>query len=104
MKTNKDIDQKVKSTLDAFETVEHVSISPFFKDKMMNRLFLKKEEKQSSWSWFTPQLQFAMLALFIVVNVLTLTQLENDSTNDAELDEFAQTYDLLENEVTSIFN
>ena len=102
METN-NRENKIKKTFDVLDTIEEAKISPFFKDKVMQQLFSKKEQKQKLWSWFTPQLQFATLVCFIVLNSLALTQLETVVTTTTELDEFAQTYELFETEESVIF-
>ncbi len=104
MKTNKEIQNEIESTLNAFDLTKQVNVTPFFKDKVMNRLFLEKEERQRRLSWFTPQFQLGMLAVLIILNVFAITQFKNDTAIDTELDEFAQTYDLHQNDEVSLIN
>jgi hypothetical protein len=103
MKTNKKIQDSVENTFKAIDAMETVNVSPFFKDKVLQRLYTQKDETQTIWSWFTPQLQLATLACLVILNVFALTQLDS-STNGSDLDEFAQSYDLSITEETSIFN
>jgi hypothetical protein len=93
METNKDIQNKVQETFEAFDGMQGVKVSPFFKDKTMQRLFSEIEEKQIVWSWFTPKLQLATLVCIIVLNVLAFTNLSASAYQD-NISEFAETYGL----------
>ncbi|WP_299556182.1 hypothetical protein [Seonamhaeicola sp.] len=102
MKKTNDIQEKVDGTLSAFDAIGEVKVSPFFKDKAMQRLFEEKEEAMA-WSWFTPKLQLAILVCFVVLNVLAFVRL--DSTEyDTNISEFADSYGLFSDSETSIFN
>ncbi|WP_445956438.1 hypothetical protein [Yeosuana sp.] len=104
MKTNKDIQSKVQETFEALDVFQEVKVSPFFKDKTMQRLFSEKEEKQLGWSWFTPKLQLATLVCFVVLNVLALRQY-SENKYDTNINEFAETYGLQTTETEiSLFN
>ncbi|GAL64024.1 hypothetical protein [Algibacter lectus] len=107
MDINKDIQQKIDSTLQAVDGIETVNVSPFFKDKTMQRLFSEKEEVVVASSWFTPKLQLATLACVVVLNVLAFTQLDNSSgtsSYDENLNQFAETYGLSSSSTTSFLN
>ena len=103
METNKNIKNKIEETLSAMDAIEAVKVSPFFKDKTMQRLFAEKEEEQNIWSWFTPKLQLATLVCVIVLNVLAFTQL-NSNKYDSDINEFAETYGLSIGSDASLFN
>ena len=103
MKTHIDIQKQVDKALDSMENVQEVKVSPFFKDKTMQHLFAKKEEKQVVWLWFTPKLQFAALVVVVVLNVLALSQL--DSSVEVEtVSDFVEAYDLSSDEELLVFN
>ncbi len=94
MKTNNDIQEKVERTFSAMDAINEVKVSPFFKDKTMNRLFAEKEEEKIAFTWFTPKLQLATLVCVIVLNVLAFTQINSD-TYDTNINEFADNYGLI---------
>ena len=103
MKTNKDIQNKIDSTLSAIDTIEEAKVSPFFKDKTMQRLFAEKEEKQIAWSWFTPKLQLATLVCVVILNAIALTKLQETSYDD-NVNQFAESYGLSTSTETSLLN
>lgn len=72
MKTqnNKPIDEN--NTFDILDEIQEVKVSPFFKNKVLNQLREQKEEKVPLFTWFTPQLQLATLALVLCMNALTI--------------------------------
>ena len=97
MKTNKDIESKIKSTLNAFDNVEPVKVPHFFKHKTMQRLFTDEKRELSRWRWLTPQLQLAVLACVVIFNVLAFSKM-NSETYDNNLTEFAENFGLSEDE------
>ena len=103
MKTHKDIQEQVDKTLGAVKNIQQAKVSPFFKDKTMQRLFAEKEEKQVVWSWFTPKLQLATIAAVVVLNILAFSQLDSNVEIETVTD-FAETYDLSSEEETLVFN
>ncbi|MDO7170669.1 hypothetical protein [Mariniflexile sp. AS56] len=104
MDKNTDMRNKIDEAFDAFDAIQEVKVSPFFKDKTMNRLFAEKEVQQTTWSWFTPQLQLATLLCFIVLNVFAFRQY-NSNTYNSNVTEFAESYGLKTTEATtSLFN
>ena len=105
MKATNNIEQKIESTINAFDSHEEVNVSPFFKDKTMQRLFSQSEEQALVKSWFTPNLQFAAIVCVVILNVLALSQL-NTEINVVDLDEFATTMEssIDEDEADSMFN
>ncbi|GAA3598313.1 hypothetical protein Q4Q39_19745 [Flavivirga amylovorans] len=103
MKTNKNITNKIEDTLNAMDAVEDVKVSPFFKDKTMQKLFAEQEEEPLILSWFSPKLQLATLVCVIVLNVLAFIQL-NSNKYDSDINDFAETYGLSSSSDTSLFN
>ena len=93
METNYNIQKKIDDTFAAMDAIENVNVSPFFKDKTMQRMFAEKEEKQIVWSWFTPKLQLATLVCIIALNVMAFTNLNTSAYQD-NISEFAETYGL----------
>ncbi len=103
METNRNIKNKIEDTLNAMDAIQEVKVSPFFKDKAMQRLFAEKEEAPLIRSWFSPKLQLATLVCFVVLNVLAFTQL-NSNEYDNNINEFAETYGLSSGSDASLFN
>jgi quinol-cytochrome oxidoreductase complex cytochrome b subunit len=103
METHKDIQDKIDSTFEAIRAIENVQISPFFKDKAMQRLFAQKEPQPKFWSWFTPQWQLAALVCIMVLNACVFTHLKFDNYN-TKVSSFASSYGLSETSDNSIFN
>lgn len=105
METNKNIQDKIDSTFDVMDAIETVSVSHFFKDKTLNVLFAEKKTQQSTWNWFTPKLQLATLVCVVVLNVIAFTKLENTSSYENNVSEFAESYGLsASDDDTSILN
>ncbi|MEM5539669.1 MULTISPECIES: hypothetical protein [unclassified Olleya] len=93
MNTNNNIQDKIDSTLNALDTLNSVQVSPFFKDKTMQKMFAEKQVTSKSWSWFTPQLQLATLVCVVIVNVYAIRQINSTKYNDA-ISSFASDYGL----------
>lgn len=105
MEINNNIQQKIDRSFEALDAITPVNVSPFFKDKTMNVLFTEKEEKQTAWNWFTPKLQLATLVCIVVLNVIAFAKLEDASSYDENLGDFAESYGLSTNDdETSILN
>lgn len=104
MKTSKNIDKEVANTFDTLDSIEKVKVSPFFKDKTMQRLFEEKEETVTTgFGWFTPKLQLTTLICVLIINVVGLLQLSKTEYN-TNISDFAKMYELEEKENTSLFN
>ena len=105
MDTNKNIQSKIDSTLSVMDAIETVNVSPFFKGKTMQRLFAEKEETTTVWNWFTPKLQLATLVCVVVLNVIAFTKLDDATSYDENVSEFAESYGLsASDDDTSILN
>lgn len=94
MDTDRNIQNKINETFNVLESMETVNVSPFFKDKTMNVLFAEKEVVQTGWNWFTLKLQLATLLCVVVLNVIAFTKLEETSTYEENVSEFASSYGL----------
>ncbi|GAA3654241.1 hypothetical protein [Flavivirga jejuensis] len=103
MEKNTNIKDKIEATFNAIEAIEPVTVSPFFKDKTMQRLFEEKEEVSLIESWFSPKLQLATLVCVIVLNVVAFTQL-NSNKYDSDINEFSETYGFSSDSNASLFN
>ncbi|WP_299526821.1 hypothetical protein [Winogradskyella sp.] len=104
METNKDITDKIEATLNSVDTIEEVSVSPFFKGKAMRQIFAEqKQEPKVLWSWLTPQVQLATLVLIVAINVFAVMQLRNESY-DNEISNFAESYGLTEDASESLID
>lgn len=94
MNTPENIQDKVQRAFQSLETIESVKVSPFFKDKTMNRLFAEKKASQPRfWAWLTPQVQLAMLVAFVVLNAFAFMNVKSN-TYDENVSEFAESYGL----------
>ena len=102
MKTENNIQDKIKATFKAIDTIEVVNAPPFFKDKTMQRLFAEKEEP-IAWSWFSPKLQFATLVCVVVLNVFAFMEFESDDY-ESNLSAFSESYGLSTSTETSLLN
>ncbi|WP_308993037.1 hypothetical protein QLS71_011125 [Mariniflexile litorale] len=103
METNKDIQNKIDSTLNVIDAIETANVSPFFKDKTMQRLFTEKEEIVTTRNWFSPKLQLATLSCVVILNVIAFTQIKA-SSYDENINEFADTYGFSTSTETSFLN
>lgn len=104
MKTPKDINEHVEAAFDTLDTIKEVNVSPFFKDKTMQRLFTEKEETVSTgFGWFTPKLQLATLICVLIINIVGLWQLTKTEYN-TNVSEFAKAYELSQDAQPSLFN
>ncbi|MBC8754523.1 hypothetical protein H2O64_07550 [Kordia sp. YSTF-M3] len=104
MKTPKNIEHTKETAFDVLDDIKKVNVSPFFKDKTMQRLFAEKEEiAPASIGWFTPKLQFATLICVLVINVFGILQLTNSTYNE-NVAEFASAYELSQDAKPSLFN
>ena len=103
METNKNIQSKIDNTLSAMDAIETVNVSPFFKDKTMQRLFAEKEETATAWYWFSPKLQLATLVCVVILNVFAFTKLKETTYND-NVNQFAESYGLSTSTETFILN
>lgn len=101
MDSNKDIDKKVEELLSLAELEKEVPISPYFKDKTLDILFAEKADRSVVSGWFTPRLQLAALVVILLANSYVLYTM-NQSNYSQQLDEFAETYQLSdENEIST---
>ena len=104
MKENRNIQFEIDQTFDSINRIKKVDAPPFFKDKMMKRLFEQEEvEQKFAWSWFTPKLQLATLTCVIVLNFMAFTQLKSDTYNE-NVNSFATTYGLQSDSDNTLFN
>lgn len=104
MKTPKNIEDTNETAFDVLGTINEVTVSPFFKDKTMQRLFAETEETVATgFGWFSPKLQFATLVCIIIMNVFGVIQLTK-STYSENVSEFASAYQLSQESQSSLFN
>lgn len=103
METHRDIQKQIDNTFDVVNSIEPVNVSPFFKDKTMQRMFAEEEEKQIVGAWFTPKLQLATLVCVVVINIMAFSQLKT-TTYDDNIAEFAESYGISTDSDTSILN
>jgi len=104
MKNKKSIEEQIDRILEIGNSIDDVKASPFFKEKMMNRLFEESSQEENLiFPWFTPRLQLASLVCVIALNIFAFTNLDSTSYDDS-INEFAESYGLLATEETSLFD
>jgi len=104
MGKSKDIEKKIEATFDVLDTINEVNVSPFFKDKTLQRLYAEKEGVTSvGLGWFTPKVQLATLICIIIINVFGMYQMTK-TEYDSNITEFAKRYELSGNQQPSLFN
>ena len=92
MKKENYIPQQIDKTLEIGSQLTQVEISHQFKEKVMSQLFTEKEIS-SIFSWFTPKLQLATLAMIIFLNTLAVTYI-SQSNYKSNIQTFAQSFNL----------
>ncbi|MCH2196614.1 hypothetical protein [Kordia sp.] len=104
MRKLKDIQDNIDATLDVLDTISEVEVSPFFRDKTLQRLFSEQEETVSnSFGWFSPRLQLATFICVFLINIFGIYQM-NQTEYDTNISEFAKLHELSGNEQPSLFN
>ncbi len=104
MKRKNTLEEQIDHILEVSKTIDHIKTSPFFKEKMMNRLFEEKiKDEKLSFEWFTPKVQLVSLVCIIVLNIAAFTNL-NSTSYEESISEFAESYGLVTSEETSLFN
>ncbi|WP_179334465.1 hypothetical protein [Winogradskyella costae] len=94
MKTNVEMNKKVKDTFDAIESIQEVKVSPFLKENVMHQIRHASEDIQDATrTWFTPKLQLATLVCVVVLNIVAFNNLK-DTTYEEGLSDFAESYGL----------
>ena len=102
MKSDLDMNKKVKETFDSIESIEEVKVSPFFKEKVMHKIRNAAEDgKEATWSWFTPKFQLATLVCVVVLNIMAFNDLQ-ETTYDENVSNFAESYGLSTSTETTI--
>nr|WP_321228347.1 hypothetical protein [uncultured Psychroserpens sp.] len=104
MKTNVEMNKKVKDAFDSIESISEVKVSPFFKENVMHKIRNASEDIQdATWSWFTPKLQMATLVCVVVLNFMAFNNLK-ETTYDTNVSNFAESYGLSTSTESSILN
>lgn len=97
MKSKPNIDQLVEDTLSSVSSIGTVKTSPFFKEKVLNRMAQQDVEKVTRvgyLDWFTPRYQAAALVCFVILNAFALLSYNTDSGYDENVENFAEVYGL----------
>ncbi|WP_282165350.1 hypothetical protein [Cellulophaga baltica] len=97
------IENSVQEVFESTTAIRPVAVSPFFKEKVMHTLFHKVENEKVVFSWLTVRVQFALLIIILVLNTLAFTKMKKFNYND-NLEQFVETYDLIGNTETALFN
>ena len=104
MKNKNSIEEQIDRVLEIGNSIDDVKASPFFKEKIMNRLFVEKSQEENLiFPWFTPRLQLVSLVCVIALNIFAFTNLDSTSYDDS-INEFADSYGLSATEETTLFD
>ncbi len=105
MKNKEQIDKQVEAAFNALGVIEEVKVNHFFKHKVLQKIVHQKVEKAKVFTWFTPQLQMASLALVLLLNASAILYAfsSQTTTSDTSLESFAQEYSL-QSETISLLN
>ncbi|MEM7380117.1 MAG: hypothetical protein AAF361_02835 [Bacteroidota bacterium] len=105
MKDKKKIQLQVDQTLDISSQIEEVTVSPFFKEKVLRRLNEKPvaENQTIVLPWFRPAYQVAALVCIIIINGYLLLKYTESSYSE-NLKSFALTYGIDEGEEENYFD
>lgn len=104
MNTKKHKENNIEDTFKVLDSIEEVKVSPFFKDKTMQRLFAAEEvEEKPVFGWFTPKVQLATLVCVLILNVIVFSKF-SQSDYASGVNEFAETYGLSTEHTTSLIN
>ncbi len=104
MKTNIEMNKKIQDTFDSIESINEVTVSPFFKEKVMYQIRNASEDiQEATWSWFTPKLQLATLVCVVILNVMAFNNLQETTYNE-EVSNFADSYGLSTSKESYILN
>ncbi len=96
------IADKIENTINTVEKIDSVSVSPFFKNKVLNRLYEEQEPQFVLTSWLTPKVQLAALAIFILINIAVFVKM-NEQQYSTEVDSFAAAYELAPESDNTLF-
>ncbi len=90
--------KQLETTLEVLDKIQQVNVSPFFKQQVMQRLVVEKEEVPLLFPWFSSRYQWATLVLLLMLNISAVFyKLSTTSATEQEespLETFAQTYQL----------
>jgi hypothetical protein len=105
MKNKEQIDKQVEAAFNAIGAIEEVKVNHFFKHRVLQQIANQKVEKAKVFTWFTPQLQIASLALVVLLNASAILYAFSSQTTTSEtsLESFAQEYSL-QSETTFLLN
>lgn len=104
MKNKSTIDQLIEDALDSASSIEAVKPSPFFKDKVLNRMAQQDVESVEGiryLNWFTPRYQAAALICFVVLNAVALLSYSTENDYSENVENFAEVYGLSETNTDS---
>lgn len=97
MKTQNNKPIEENNTLDILDEIQEVKVSPFFKNKVLNKIREQNQEPVTLFGWFRPQLQLAVVALVLLMNALTIyysLNLQVDTQEQSSFEAFVQDYSL----------
>ncbi|PWG05373.1 hypothetical protein [Polaribacter aquimarinus] len=99
MNNKEHINKEIQDTFKVLENIEKIEVNHFFKHKVLQRMNAEKVEKQTIFSWFTPQLQLVTLSIILLINCATVFYVFSDTetSSSSTIEEFAQEYSLQSN-------
>ncbi|HEY5123269.1 MAG TPA: hypothetical protein VIK14_05985 [Ignavibacteria bacterium] len=78
MDTEKKIQDEIDQTMQSIEGFKRVGVNPYVFNKVMSRLNEKEEPSIFAFKGF--KLAFALITLFIIVNLVVIFLIQKDST------------------------
>lgn len=103
MKEKRPVEAHIEKIIDMGFDISKPEAPPFFKDKVLNKLFDSEEAPQAVFSWFSPKYQIALLACVLILNSYALLQSSTNNTDyESGLSSFAEAYNITSKEDASI--
>lgn len=98
MERKRNIDRLVAETLDSASGIEPVKTPAFFKDKVLNKMAQRNNEKEGVYylNWLTPNYQAAILIALVIINAVALIVGVKDNKYVENVEGFAEVYGLSE--------
>lgn len=92
MKKSYDIEQKVETTLKAFDGMAQAEPNPFYYTRLKARMEKELLQPKTVLGWtFKPVYAYASLVVVLLINIFTIVTLNNKSSHPKDS---AQTYSL----------
>lgn len=91
--------KNIDHQIDLLDNIQTVPVSPFFKNRVLQQVSSIESVEEYKMSWLTPKLQWAALALIVVVNIVavyyTVSQSAIETNTSTGIESFAEQYQLI---------